>query len=204
MPRPETIPLQHGQLPNISRLSARRSRVLALLCGSPSTWLQPVSRPVVRSNPRRRVTAGGAKYRIFVGEVPSVPRQCSGPSCLNRSIRGSRGESGRRARPPHRPMDHESPASTRLRRRGEAAACSSSPDDAVGKAPGAEDGVSSPGGVLQKSWKLVHRRFSCSRAPARSHRSHRRVAAGRARAEYRNFGGERPLAPSAIAKGSAV
>ena len=66
MPRPETIPLQHGQLPNTPRLSACRSRVLALLCGSPSTWLQPVSRPVVRSNPRRRVTAGGAKYRILL------------------------------------------------------------------------------------------------------------------------------------------
>jgi hypothetical protein len=49
----------------------------------------------------------------------------------------------------------------------------------------------------------VHRRFSCSRSPVRSHRCRRRVAAGGARAEYRNFG-RVPLDPSAIAEGSAV
>ena len=50
----------------------------------------------------------------------------------------------------------------------------------------------SPTAFARDGMKEVHRRFSCSRSPARSRRSHRRVAAGRARAEYRNFLGETP------------
>jgi len=46
-------------------------------------------------------------------------------------------------------------------------------------------------GMHDRSGK-VHRRFSCSRSPVRSHRCRRRVAAGGARAEYRNFLGESP------------
>jgi hypothetical protein len=58
---------------------------------------------------------------------------------------------------------------------------------------------------ISEAWlqKQVLRRFSCRTSPARSQRSCRRVAAGGARAEYRNFFGDPPH-PVAITKGPAV
>ena len=59
---------------------------------------------------RRSVAAGGARaeYRNFFGEAPlwsAGNREGSG--CLNRSIRESRDESGRRAHPLHRSLDDD-------------------------------------------------------------------------------------------------
>jgi hypothetical protein len=58
---------------------------------------------------------------------------------------------------------------------------------------GAGAGLDLAGWCLEVKNEMVHRRFSCSRSPVRSHRCRRRVAAGGARAEYRIFfGGESP------------